>query len=59
MLILTLSYRPVARWKAELSGYIIEFSKGIKDCLYQALCDFEVHNMAQPFALERFLTSFT
>ena len=37
MLILTLSYRPVARWKAELSGYMIESSKGNKACLNQAL----------------------
>ena len=37
MLILTLSYRPVARWKVELSGYIITFSKGNEACLNQAL----------------------
>ena len=38
MLLLTLSYRPVARWKAELSGYMIESSKGNKACLNQVLC---------------------
>ena len=44
MLILTLSYRPVARWKAELSGYIIELSKGNEACLIQALCAVDEDN---------------
>ena len=37
MLLLALSYRPMARWKAELSGYIIEFSKVNKTRLNQAM----------------------
>ena len=37
MLILTLSYRPVALWKAELSGYMIESSKDNEAWLNQAL----------------------
>ena len=37
MLILTLSYCPAARWKAELFGYMIDSSKGNEACLNQAL----------------------